>query len=234
MNTSELMNCELMNCIEITYRRCLHAHPMGGDRFPCPHGRRQRPGWAGFTLTELILALGVGTVLCAAILQALLLHEQGSERLARLLRERAVQRRTLELIRSEVLRAERLELAGGAFSGPPCGLAGRRPVLQLITPAGAILYSVGAPPSAIWRGQVLMRCGPAYGLDGEPSAGASQNRVLLDGLAAAGFAVSRPEPGQLELRLLQRFSLRDGGAQEIGSGLQMATAEWAADLLAGR
>jgi len=43
---------------------------------------------------------------------------------------------------------------------------------------------VGPAPSAIWRGRVLMRCGPAYGLDGRLSAGsAPQNRVVIDGLA---------------------------------------------------
>lgn len=179
----------------------------------------------GFSLVELMLALAAGTVLCLAILQTVLGQGQGSERLARLLRERGIQRRTLELIRSEVLRAERLELAGTAALPSPCALGGRRAVLQLLTPAGTIVYSQGAAPSAIWRGQVLMRCGPAYGLDGEPSEGASQNRVLVDGLASTGFEAVRPAPGQLLLRLRQRFPLRSAGYQEISSGLEMATAE---------
>jgi hypothetical protein len=38
---------------------------------------------------------------------------------------------------------------------------------------------------------VLMRCGPAFGLDGEPSAGASLNRVVLDGLQVAGTRAER-------------------------------------------
>ena len=47
-----------------------------------------------------------------------------------------------------------------------------------------IVYSVGQAPSAIWQGQVLMRCGPAYGLDGQVRpATAYQNRVVLDSLA---------------------------------------------------
>jgi hypothetical protein len=70
-----------------------------------------------------------------------------------------------------------------------------------------------------------MRCGPAYGLDGEPGEGSSQNRVLLDALAAGGFEVSRSEPGQLRLRLQQQFRLRDGSTQAIGSSLETATAE---------
>jgi hypothetical protein len=57
------------------------------------------------------------------------------------------------------------------------------PVLQMNTSAGPITYSVGAPPSAIWQGQVLMRCGPAYGLHGTLAVGGQpQNRVLIDGL----------------------------------------------------
>ncbi|WP_254959321.1 MULTISPECIES: FitA-like ribbon-helix-helix domain-containing protein [unclassified Cyanobium] len=59
-------------------------------------------------------------------------------------------------------------------------------VLQLTTPEGPISYTVGSAPSAIWRGRVLMRCGPAFGLHGEPSGGPAQNRVLLDGLADPG------------------------------------------------
>jgi hypothetical protein len=66
-----------------------------------------------------------------------------------------------------------------------CSLAGRTPVLHLSTAAGPITYSVGAAPSAIWRGQVLMRCGPAYGLDGMSTIGSQAlNRVVIDGLTA--------------------------------------------------
>jgi len=66
-----------------------------------------------------------------------------------------------------------------------CSLAGRIPVLHLHTGAGPITYPVGAAPSAIWRGRVLMRCGPAFGLDGLISGGSQTlNRVVIDGLAA--------------------------------------------------
>lgn len=180
---------------------------------------------AGLTLVELLLALGVGLALFVTLLQALLLHGRGNERLVRLVRERGVQRRTLALLRSEILRAERLELGETLALQPACSLSGRRAVLHLQTSQGTISYSLGTPPSAIWRGQVLMRCGPAYGLDGEPSAGSSQNRVLLDGLAAGGFEASRHSPGQLRLQLRQQFSLLDGSRQTISSALEMATAE---------
>jgi hypothetical protein len=180
---------------------------------------------AGLTLVELLLGLSLGMALFVTLLQALLLHSRSSERLVRLVRERGVQRRTLALLRSEILRAERLDLGESPTLQPACSLSGRRPVLHLRTAQGTISYTIGSPPSAIWRGQVLMRCGPAYGLDGEPSTGSSQNRVLLDGLASGGFAASRSGPGHLRLQLRQQFPLLDGNRQTISSALEMATAE---------
>jgi len=100
-------------------------------------------------------------------------------------------------------------------SGAACGLGGRDPVLQLQTPAGPITYTVGSPPSAIWRRRVLMRCGPAFGLDGEPSAGAAQNRVLLDGLALPGLEAAVEPDGLVHLRLRQEFAPSGGGTQRI-------------------
>ena len=180
---------------------------------------------AGLTLVELLLGLSLGMALFVTLLQALLLHGRGNERLVRLVRERGVQRRTLALLRSEILRADRLELGESPGLQPACSLSGRRPVLQLQTAQGTISYTLSPPPSAIWRGQVLMRCGPAYGLDGEPSAGISLNRVLLDGLATDGFAARRSGPGQLRLQLQQEFRLTDGNRQTISSAVEMATAE---------
>jgi len=174
---------------------------------------------------ELLLGLCLGMALFVTLLQTLMLHGRGQERLSRLLRERGVQRRTLALLRSEILQAERLELGDSPALQPACSLAGRRAVLQLQTSQGTISYTLGAPPSAIWRGQVLMRCGPAYGLDGELSSGLSQNRVLLDALATTGFEASRSGPTRLRLRLQQQFRLLDGNRQTISSGLEMATAE---------
>jgi prepilin-type N-terminal cleavage/methylation domain-containing protein len=198
---------------------------MAGLRRILPRCRPAVADSSGFTLVELLLALVLGSALCLSILQALLWHAQSGGRLARQQRERAVQRRTLDLIRSELQRAGRVELQSGTALSSPCPLSGRTAVLQLLTPAGTIVYSLGAPPSSIWRGQVLMRCGPAYGLEGEPSSGASQNRVLLDALATGGFEVSRPAAGQLLLRLRQRFPLREGGSQEISTAVELATAE---------
>ena len=139
----------------------------------------------GCSLVDLLVALSIGVVMSGAILQAVLADGRASLGMARLLRERAVQQRTLALIQQDLARTTRIS------SDPErelhaCGLAGRLPLLHLSTAAGPISYSVGAAPSGIWRGQVLMRCGPAFGLNGEPSLGSqSQNRVLLDGLAPA-------------------------------------------------
>ena len=130
-----------------------------------------------------MLALSLGLLLSGVMLQGLIDEGQNGQRLARLLRERAVQRRTLALVKTDLAQAT-------AISPTPqleqhgCSLAGRLPVLHLSTAAGAITYAVGPAPSAIWRGRVLMRCGPAYGLDGRLSVGGvAQNRVVIDGLA---------------------------------------------------
>ena len=130
-----------------------------------------------------MLALSLGLLLSGVMLQGLLDEGQNGQRLARLLRERALQRRTLALIKADLAQAT-------AISSTPqleqhgCSLADRLPVLHLSTSAGAVTYAVGSAPSAIWRGRVLMRCGPAYGLDGRLSVGAApQNRVVIDGLA---------------------------------------------------
>jgi len=65
------------------------------------------------------------------------------------------------------------------------------------------------------RDPVLMRCGPAFGLDGEPSTGAAQNRVLLDGLTLPGLEAAAEPDGLLHLRLRQEFEPSGGGTQRI-------------------
>jgi hypothetical protein len=94
-------------------------------------------------------------------------------------------------------------------------------VLHLATAAGPITYSLGKPAEPIWRGWVLMRCGPAYGLHGELGSGAAQNRVVLDALASSdGF---RAEPGaDGVLRLEVQQSWPDGG--KLRSVLAVITA----------
>jgi hypothetical protein len=181
----------------------------------------------GFSLVELMLSLSLGLGLSGVMLQGLMAEGQNGARLSRLLRERAAQRRTLELVKGDLARAL-------AVSAKPdqeqhaCGLSARIPVLHLVTAAGPITYSVGRAPSRIWRGRVLMRCGPAFDLNGGLSVGSSAlNRVVIDGLAeqprawsgcttqsgtdlagasCPGFSVCQlPELGLIRLRLLQEL-----------------------------
>jgi hypothetical protein len=136
----------------------------------------------GFSLVELMLSLSLGLALSGVMLQGLMADGQNSGRFSRLLRERAAQRRTLELIKGDLAQATAISTTP-ELEHHACGLAGRTPVLHLGTTGGPITYSVGAAPSAIWRGQVLMRCGPAFGLDGAITSGSQAlNRVVIDGL----------------------------------------------------
>jgi hypothetical protein len=68
-----------------------------------------------------------------------------------------------------------------------------------------------------------MRCGPAYGLSGELSDGAAQNRVLIDGLAPEGFQVDGDAQGVLHLRLDQAFRPRSGSPVVIKTSTFVGT-----------
>jgi prepilin-type N-terminal cleavage/methylation domain-containing protein len=171
-------------------------------------------GEQGFSLVELLLALAIGCGLSGVILQALVAEGATSQRFGRLLRERAVAQRTLELVRGDLLQSG--GLADPAVLAPACNLAGRTVVLHLAPAAGnsdavPITYSLGKPADPIWRGRVLMRCGPAYGLHGELGSGTAQNRVVLDALATGeGFRAQPDGPGLLRLELQQVWG--DGGS----------------------
>ncbi len=177
---------------------------------------------SGFSLVELLLALGLGLLLSTLMLQALLTHGSTSERLVRLLRERTLQRRTLELIRGELLLAERVELGATGSILASCSLGGRRPLLRMLTAQGTITYSLGSPPSSIWRGLVLMRCGPAFGLDGQLGLGAPQNRVVIDALTSKGLAATVAGVSRLHLQITQQFTPPSGGPQTITSEADLA------------
>jgi hypothetical protein len=195
-------------------RSVVVALPLGVNRLG-----RQWP--AGFLLAELLVAVSVGLLLWGVVLQALVAEGRQVERLVWQVRERSQQRRVLALLRNDLQRATQVDLAQGA--GAACGLGGRDPVLKLQTPAGPITYTVGSPPSAIWLRRVLMRCGPAFGLDGEPSAGAAQNRVLLDGLSQPGLEAAAEPDGLLHLRLRQEFEPSGGGTQRIETEVLVGT-----------
>ena len=95
------------------------------------------------------------------------------------------QRRTLELVKGDLEHASSWRIDPDAFGTWPCALAGRQPKLAITPRDGSdlVLYSLGPAPSAIWRGSVLMRCGPAFDLQGRIRAGSRyQNRVVLDGV----------------------------------------------------
>jgi prepilin-type N-terminal cleavage/methylation domain-containing protein len=171
---------------------------------PSPNRLPRRPH-RGFSLPELLIALLVGGGLAAVLLQLLVAESGTSQTLGRLLRERQLGQRALELVRQELQQAQWVSTALTVPAG--CSLAGRTVVLQLGTPAGGITYSVGTAPSPIWRGRVLMRCGPAYGLTGELASTAPQNRVLIDALPPeTGFAAQEQISGVLQLRLARQLA----------------------------
>ena len=181
----------------------------------------------GFTLVELLLALSLGTLVFGVILRMIAGDLRLDSAMALHWRETARQRLTLELVREEVA------MGFGVVPDPPesdrwaCAMAGRRPVLAIALDSAdpqareqAIVYSVGPAPSPIWRGPVLMRCGPAYGLDGLPNRNAAfQNRVLLDALAGepgGGFqAVPDPALPVLQLQIEQVLPGASGGERRL-------------------
>ena len=129
------------------------------------------------------MAVSFGLLLLAVVAAALFSEQRLGWRMGLLLRQRQLLLRVNQLIAADVERG--VALAPELQS--PCPLAGRQPWLQILSTEGALTtYSLGKAPSPIWQDQVLMRCGPAYGLDGQIKAGSTpQNRVVLDGLSGA-------------------------------------------------
>lgn len=159
----------------------------------------------GFSLPELLVALSVGLLLAAAAMQAVLGETRLSHQLGARLRQRALAQRALALMRADGARATALSLGALGDGAGECEAAGRaggrRVLLHLATEAGPVVYTLGSAPSDIWRGAVLMRCGPAFGLYGEPSEGAALNRVVLDGLELAGSGAEALSAGVVRVRL---------------------------------
>ena len=166
---------------------------------------------SGFTLIELLLSLSLGSMLFVVLLQLIRFDLRLGNSMASRMRESAQQRHTLELIRGELAIGSGWDVDPVVSNQWSCGMAGRKPVLAIHLDSSnnqvssqTIVYSVGAAPSPIWRGQVLMRCGPAYGLDGViRSEGRAQNRVLIDALPKEGLGFqARQEPRSRVLHLL--------------------------------
>ena len=176
----------------------------------------------GFTLIELLLSFSLGSMLFVVLLQLIGADLRLGNSMASRLHESAQQRRTLELIRGELAIGSSWTVDPVVSHQWPCGIAGRQPVLAIsLDPSSTevssrvIVYSVGAAPSAIWRGQVLMRCGPAYGLDGviRPG-GKAQNRVLIDGLPQEGLGFqARQDPHSKVLHLALEQAVNDGSGR---------------------
>ena len=165
----------------------------------------------GFTLVELMLAALLGCLLCGVAFQLLVAETRQGGSLAKRMQLKQWQRRTLELVKSDLARGSSWRVDPDASEHWPCALAGRQPKLA-ITPwngSAPVVYSLGPAPSAIWRGDVLMRCGPAFDLHGGIRSGSHyQNRVVLDGIDR--FQLHQPSGlPVLQMELEQRT--RHGG-----------------------
>ena len=163
----------------------------------------------GFTLVELMLAALLGCLLCGVAFQLLFAETRQGGALAESLQLKQWQRRTLELVKGDLERASTWRIDPDPSGSWPCALAGRQPKLAILPSDGSepVVYSLGTAPSAIWRGAVLMRCGPAFDLHGGIRSGSRyQNRVVLDGVDR--FELHQP-PGLpvLQMELEQRTRL---------------------------
>ena len=168
---------------------------------------RVDPCIKGFTLVELMLAAALGLILFGVALSLLIGDAARSGAMAELIQTRRLQRRSLKLIKADLVQGATWLVEPADAASGSCGLAGRRPVLAIQHPnaSPAVLYTIGKAPSPIWRSPVLMRCGPAFDLEGRTRPGSSfQNRVVLDAVEA--FRITQPDGlPVLKLELEQRL-----------------------------
>jgi hypothetical protein len=178
---------------------------------------------AGFSLVELLLVAALGVGLCGVAFQLLLGEARQGGALAQRLILRRLQRRTLQLIKGDLVDAQRWQLQPDPQPDWPCPMA-HRDVLIAIHPAhgsAPVLYSLGTAPSGIWRGQVLMRCGPAFDLQGRSRASSSyQNRVVLDAIET----IKLHQPPRLPVIEMELEQLINGGANSNHSKPVRSTA----------
>jgi len=69
---------------------------------------------------------------------------------------------------------------------------------------------------------VLLRCGPAFNLQGDASRADPLNRVLLDGLTARGLIAELGREGLLRLELEQSLPRPGGALQRIATVVHLA------------
>ena len=165
----------------------------------------------GFTLVELMLAASLGALLFLVALQLLLGEARQGGDLARHLLLRRLQQRTLQLIKDDLATASSWRLDPAAESVWSCPLVGRQPLIAITPRHGGspLVYSLGAAPSTIWRGRVLMRCGPAFNLQGHTRHDSTyQNRVVLDAVEALVLEQPTGLP-VLRMQLEQRSPCRE-------------------------
>ena len=173
----------------------------------------------GFTLVEVMLAALLGTFFCGVVFQLLFAETRQGGALAESFQLKQWQRRTLELLKGDLERASSWQIDPDASADWPCALADRHPRLAITLRDGSdpVVYSLGPAPSAIWRGDVLMRCGPAFDLQGGiRSDSRYQNRVVLDGVDR--FQLHQPSGlPVLQMQLDQR-TRRGGRVRSQGVG----------------
>ncbi|MYA91656.1 MAG: prepilin-type N-terminal cleavage/methylation domain-containing protein [Synechococcus sp. SB0663_bin_10] len=138
-------------------------------------------GASGFTLMELLIVLLVASGLALVCFNALLADGQLVGRMAERWRQRQERERALDLIRHDLVQGDDV-LTDPRLAEHRCSMSKRQPVLVVATKAGPITYAIGPPPSSIWAGRVLMRCGPAFTKAGVWSRKSFLSRVLVDGL----------------------------------------------------
>ena len=173
----------------------------------------------GFTLVELMLAALLGCLLCGVAFQLLFAETRQGGSLAESLQLKQWQRRTLELVKSDLERGSSWRIAPDPSADWPCALAGRQPKLAITPTDGSepVVYSLGPAPSAIWRGDVLMRCGPAFDLHGGIRSGSRyQNRVVLDGVDR--FQLHQPLGLPVLQMELEQRTRRGGRVRSKGVG----------------
>ena len=173
----------------------------------------------GFTLVELMLAALLGTFICGVVFQLLFAETRQGGSLAESLQLKQWQRRTLELLKGDLERASSWQIDPDALADWPCGLAGRQPKLAITHRDGSdpVVYSLGPAPSAIWRDDVLMRCGPAFDLQGGVRSGSRyQNRVVLDGVDR--FQLHQPSGLPVLQMQLEQRTRRGGWVRSQGVG----------------